>query len=178
MQEQNLIRSFETAFAEYADELFRHAFYRLSDREKAVDAVQDTYLRAWAYASKHADANDADISNIRAFLYRTLRNLIIDEYRRKKAVSLDAIEEEEGATVLASDEDALLAATERLDGAQALAEVSVLPDQYAEVLLLRFVDGLSIGEIAGRIDTSENLVSVRLHRALRALHARLAPETP
>src|SRR4051812_4820943 len=93
MRGQNLEQSFRSAFDDYADELFRHALYRLSDRDKALDAVQDTFLRA-------LDAARAgpDIENLRAFLYRTLRNLIIDEYRRKKALSLDEMEEEEGSS--------------------------------------------------------------------------------
>jgi RNA polymerase sigma-70 factor (ECF subfamily) len=162
--------AFRTAFDDYADELFRHALYRLSDREKAVDAVQDTFLRAWDYVR-----TGAPIGNMRAFLYRTLRNLIIDEYRRKKAVSLDAIEEAgEGGAMLASDEDALERAVARLDGERALALVSELPDPYAEVILLRYVDGLAIGEIAERVEVSENLVSVRLHRALKMLHDRFS----
>jgi RNA polymerase sigma-70 factor (ECF subfamily) len=163
--------AFKAAFDDYADELFRHALYRLSDREKAVDAVQDAFLRAWDYVR-----TGAPIVNMRAFLYRTLRNLIIDEYRRKKSVSLDAIEDagEGGALPIASDEDAIERAIARLDGARALSLVSELPDPYAEVILLRYVDGLAIGEIAERVEASENLVSVRLHRGLKMLHDRFS----
>jgi RNA polymerase sigma-70 factor (ECF subfamily) len=172
MQGTNLEQAFRNAFDEFADELFRHALYRLSDREKALDLVQDTFVRAWEYAR-----TGTEIENLRAFLYRTMRNLIIDEYRRKKAVSLDAMAEEEGATPLPSDEDALGAAVDRLDAERALALVSTLPEQHAEVVLLRFMDGLSIPEIADRIGASENLVSVRIHRALKTLHDRFDDPT-
>ena len=171
MKDRNKV--FEEAFDRYADELFRHAFYRVSDRERAVDLVQDTYLRAYAYAK-----ND-DIREIRAFLYRTLRNLIIDEYRKKKSYSLDALLENEDGnteTLLPVDEtNTLLAAMERFDGGQALEKISELSPDYGEVLMLRYVDGLTPSEIAERIDVSENLVSVRIHRALKALRELLTP---
>lgn len=169
MKDRN--RAFERAFAKYADELFRHAFFRLSDRERAVDLVQDTYLRAYAYAK------GAEIEDMRAFLYRTLRNLIVDEYRKKKSYSLDAMledEERNAELLLPIDEtNTLEAATERIDAKAALEKVSELPVEYAEVLMLRFADGLSPKEIAVRIAISENLASVRIHRALKALRTLL-----
>ncbi len=167
-------RAFETAFAEYADELFRHAFFRLSDRERAVDLVQDTFLRAYDFAK------EGDIRDMRAFLYRTLKNLIIDEYRRKKSVSLDALaerEEMDAEAMLPPDEsNTLEAAAHRLDAEAALARVADLPPAYAEIILLRYVDGLSPQEIAGRLQITENLASVRIYRAQRALRALI--ETP
>ena len=160
-------RSFEEAFELYGDELFRHAFFRLSDREKAADAVQDTFLRAFAYSREDS------IHDMRAFLYRTLRHLVIDEYRRKKSYSLDAMMEDEetnGDALLPADEtNTVEAAAERLDARAVIEKLPELPPQYAEVLALRYVDGLSPKEISERIDVSENLVSVRIHRALKAL---------
>lgn len=168
---------FASAFELHADELFRHAYLRVSDREKAVDLVQDCFLRAFK-----ARGERDDIRDMRAFLYQTLRNLIIDEYRRKKVTSLDAMLEDENANpdaLLPTDETNTLAAAEaRLDGAAALARVSELPDPYAEVLILRYVDGLSPKEIGERIDATENLVSVRIHRALGALRTLLTLTTP
>ncbi len=47
--------------------------------------------------------------------------------------------------------------------------MSELPDQYREVLIYRFVDELGPKEISVLIEESENVVSVRLHRGLKAL---------
>jgi RNA polymerase sigma factor (sigma-70 family) len=169
--------AFEDAFESYADELFRHAYFRLSDRERAVDLVQDAYLKAYAYAK------GSDIADMRAFLYRTLRNLIIDEYRRKKPLSLDAMAEEHeeanaDAFLPADESNTLEAATERLDARAALDAVKDLSPSYAEAILLRFVDGLTPAEMGERLGISENLASVRVHRALAALRVRLADHTP
>ena len=83
--------SFLKAFDEYADALFRHAIIRLSDRERAIELVHDTFTKAWGYARE-----GNTIEAYRPFLYKVLGNLIIDEYRRRRTESLDAILEDEG----------------------------------------------------------------------------------
>jgi RNA polymerase sigma-70 factor (ECF subfamily) len=158
---------FLTAFDEYGDALFRHAFLRISDRERAVDIVHDTFTKVWTYIRQ-----GYEIENFRPFLYKVLNNLIIDEYRKIKESSLDAILEGEGIDEGAFDELSestaeTLAAT--IDGKQAFAVLETLPDVYREVLILRFVDGLGPKEIANLIEESENVVSVRLHRGLKLL---------
>jgi RNA polymerase sigma-70 factor (ECF subfamily) len=105
-----------------------------------------------------------------------LNNLIIDEYRKTKEASLDAMFEIEGVDEgsfedLTSNTVESLAAT--LDGKQAFAMLEELPDTYREVLILRFVDELGPKEISNLIEESENVVSVRLHRGLRLLRERI-----
>jgi RNA polymerase sigma-70 factor (ECF subfamily) len=169
----DLRHSFEEAFEAYSDELFRHASIRLSDRERAMELTQETFMKTWAYAQKGA----ADIRDIRPFLYRTLRNLIIDEYRKHKAVSLEAMAEKADMGVedfMSPDEsNTLEAAVGRHEGARALAALRELAEPYREAVALRYVDGLSPQEIAGLIGASENVVSVRVHRGLRKLKALL-----
>ncbi|HEX7651312.1 MAG TPA: RNA polymerase sigma factor [Candidatus Paceibacterota bacterium] len=172
--QKHLEQSFTDAFDRYADELFRHASFRLSDRDKAQELVQETFMRSWNSAR-----GGTEIKDMRAFLYRTLRHLIIDEYRRKKPASLDAMLEEESASdaVMADEHDEMAEAMDRLDGARALALLSELPPAYCEVLTLRFVDGLTPQEIGARLDENENTASVRIHRALKALR-KIAERAP
>jgi RNA polymerase sigma-70 factor, ECF subfamily len=162
---------FLKAFEEYSDALFRHAFLRISDRERAVDIVHDTYTKVWSYVR-----NGHDVESFRPFLYKVLNNLIIDEYRKTKEASLDALFEIEGVDEgsfddLTSNNVESLAAT--LDGKQAFAELQELPDVYREVLILKFVDELGPKEISNLIEESENVVSVRIHRGLRLLRDRM-----
>ncbi len=162
---------FLKAFEEYSDALFRHAFLRISDREKAIDVVHDTYTKVWSYVrSGH------EVETFRPFLYKVLNNLIIDEYRKTKEASLDALLDIDGVDEgsfddLTSNTVESLAAT--LDGKQAFALLEELPDVYREVIVLRFVDELGPKEISNLIEESENVVSVRLHRGLRLLRERM-----
>ena len=159
------------AFDEYNDALFRHAFLRISNREKAIDVVHDTFTKVWSYLR-----NGYEIDNFRPFLYKVLNNLIIDEYRRKKESSLDALLEidgvDEGSFAELSESTAeALAAT--IDGKKAFELLEELPDQYREVIILRFVDQLGPREISDLIEESENVVSVRIHRGLKMLRQKM-----
>lgn len=173
MSTGDLGEQFREAFEAYSDELFRHASLRLKDRDRALELSQECFMRAWEYAKR-----GEEIRELRPFLYRTLRHLIIDEYRRKKAVSLEAMaesaEEKDVESLMPADEsNTLERAIERFDGKRALEALQELPDPYREAVTLRFVDGLSPGEIAGIVGESENAISVRIHRGLKKLRALL-----
>lgn len=160
-------QAFLAAFDEHADALFRHAYFRVSDRERAKDLVQDTFMRAWEYI-----ARGEEIQQWKPFLYRVLGNLIIDEYRKKKANSLDDMLERDDVSedlfedLSAGGLDEVISA---LDAARLAELIHELPDTYREVIILRFVDGLSPKEIADFADVSENVISVRVHRGLKQL---------
>jgi RNA polymerase sigma-70 factor (ECF subfamily) len=155
------------AFEQYSDALFRHCFFRLSDREKALDLTQEAFLKTWNYSQ-----GGGQIEDMKAFLYRTLNNLVVDEYRKKKAVSLDAILEGEG--VSEGDFEDLKspmpeAFEQNLDAKRALALLERIPEKYRTAISLRYVDGLSPKEIADILGETENVVSVRIHRGLARL---------
>lgn len=160
-------KRFLEAFEEYNDALFRHAQIRVSDRERALDLVHDTFTKVWSYVR-----TGHEVDSFRPFLYKVLNNLIVDEYRKRRESSLDAILAQEGVNEgsfneLVENSAEALAAT--MDGKHAFKLLQGLPDEYREVITLRFVDGLGPKEIGELIEESENVVSVRLHRALKAL---------
>lgn len=166
---------FLKAFEEYSDALFRHASIRISDREKAIDLVHDTFTKVWSYGR-----DGHHIDSYRSFLYKVLNNLIIDEYRKKKEASLDAMLSVEGVDEgsfpeLTESTVEALAAT--IDGQKAFELLSDLPDVYREVLIFRFVDELGPREISELIEETENVVSVRIHRGLKLLRTIIEKET-
>ena len=170
---RNVEREFQDAFEKYSDELFRHCVLRLSDRERAIELTQEMFLRTWDYVCK-----GNEVREYRPFLYRTLHHLIIDEYRKHKTQSLEAmVDVEEGETIETllptDDTNTLEAAMDRFDGARALSALATLPSPYHETLTLRYIDGFSPKEISEMIGESENVISVRIHRGLKKLRAML-----
>lgn len=166
-QESRFLRAFE----EYSDALFRHSSMRISDREKSIDLVHDTFTKVWTYVR-----NGHEIENYRPFLYKVLNNLIIDEYRKQKEASLDALFEKDGideGTFPELSESTVEALAATIDGKQAFNLIGSLPDVYREVLIMRFVDGLGPREISELIEESENVVSVRIHRGLKTLRDKI-----
>ena len=157
MNERQFLKMYDT----YADAIFRHCFFRIHDREEAKDLTQEIFLRVWEYISR-----GKKIDNLKAFLYRVANNRIIDEYRKKKKdFSLDSLQDE-GFDVGEESHETTLAV---FDGALALKKLEELDDPYRSVILLRYVECLSIKEIADAVNQSENVVSVRLHRGIKQL---------
>ncbi|MDE2173430.1 MAG: RNA polymerase sigma factor [Patescibacteria group bacterium] len=160
---------FLKAFDEYADALFRHASFRIKSRERARDLTQDTFLKAWDYARE-----GNEVREWRGFLYRVLNNLIIDEYRRIKEESLDSLLEDSpmkaNALVATGSRDEK---EERLDDELMIGKIRALipklPDAYRTAITMRYIDDLSLKEIAAALGISENVVSVRIHRAVAQL---------
>lgn len=164
-------KRFLAAFDEYNDALFRHAYLRISNREKAIDLVHDTFTKVWSYLR-----DGYQIDSFRPFLYKVLNNLIIDEYRKRKESSLDALLEVEGVDEGSFDDlfestAEMLAAT--IDGQKAFELLRELPDQYREVIIYRFVDQLGPREISELTEENENVISVRLHRGLKLLRKKI-----
>ncbi|MBI2010808.1 MAG: RNA polymerase sigma factor [Candidatus Colwellbacteria bacterium] len=157
---------FLEAYDAWADAIFRHCYFRVSDKELAKDLVQETYSRAWAYL-----ADGGVVENFRAFLYRIANNLIIDNSRKKKALSLDALMDEGFAPAAnpTNSEAAIM-------GHDALRLVRSLDEKYREVIIMRYIDDLTPKEIAAVLEEKENVISVRLHRGLKKVKVLLEAE--
>ncbi len=175
---ENTQDQFSAVFEKHSDELFRHCHLRLSNRERALELTQETFLRAWQYAQR-----GEDVRQWRALLYRILNNLIVDEYRKHTTQSLDALLENEETqsavegTLLRDDVDGLEDAMVRFDAGRALEALKKLPEPYRGVLVGRYIDGLSPREIAEVTHESENAISVRIHRGLKKLRTMLEDTT-
>jgi DNA-directed RNA polymerase specialized sigma24 family protein len=63
-----------------------HAFFKVRDSAVSEDLVQDTFMKTWSYLVK-----GGKIDVMKAFLYHVLNNLVVDEYRKHKTLSLDVL---------------------------------------------------------------------------------------
>lgn len=150
--------AFLKAYDEYADALFRHVFFRLFDDKKAADLVQETFCRTWTSL-----VDGKKIDNMRAFLYAILNNLIVDEYRRKKESSLEALAEKGFAPA----EETKGVFQEHLDAKVVASVLGELEEHQREAVVMRYIDNLTPKEIAAITGESANIVSVRIHRAMQ-----------
>ena len=152
------------------------ALYRLARRltrlpAEADDLVQETYLRAYRGAGRFTPG-----TNLRAWLFRVLRNAFLDMRRREARSPIDAEGDPDAAVgtgegLLRGD-----AELERLRGVVAEeieGALRTLPEEARTVILLD-VEGLDEGEIAEVMGCARGTVKSRLHRARSALRARLS----
>lgn len=161
----DLDTKFLAAYDEYADAIFRDCYFRVFDRERGKDLMQETFLRVWEYLAK---GNTVD--NMRAFLYSIANNLIIDEARRKKEMSLEALQEDG----FDPGRDELPSMQTSIEYARALGAFDRLHANYRDIIKLRYLKGLSPSEIAEKRGESANTISVRIYRGLHQLRCFLS----
>ncbi|MBI4085453.1 MAG: RNA polymerase sigma factor [Candidatus Liptonbacteria bacterium] len=150
----------------YSDAIYRHCYFRVFSKERAEELVQETFVRAWQYI-----AGNKDIENMRALLYRIATNLIIDDSRKRKEESLEAMIENE---IIDEPGDKGHIDMERnVLWKQVFEEMKALDNDDRQVLIMRFVDDLDPREIAEILETSANNVSVRINRAVKKLKTKI-----
>lgn len=161
----NVQEEFLKAYDSLADAIFRHCYFRVYQHELAMDLMQQTFMNVWRYM---VQGNKVD--NLRALLYRTANNLVIDESRkRREQYSLELLEEKgiEPSTRPKSSWEA------KIDYEYLFPHLQSLEDEQRQVIIMRYIDDLSPKEIAVIIGETANVVSVRLHRAIDQLRKRL-----
>ncbi len=169
--------AFIEAYDLYADDIYRFAYFKISNVEEAKDLTSAVFLKVWNYAqSQGLDES----KSLRAFIYKTARNLIIDHYRqlRETEARLDVIEN--GMMEIIADEKQNLAKQAEIlsDMELVKAGLAKLKEEYREIILMRFVDELSFAEIAEVTGKSAGSVRVQTFRALQALKDLLEVKQP
>jgi RNA polymerase sigma-70 factor (ECF subfamily) len=151
------------AHHDYEQALSRHSFFKLGNQALGNDLVQDTFIKTWSYLVK-----GGKIEVMKAFLYHVLNNLIVDEYRKKKAVSLDRLLEKGFEPSVFSAPDRF---SDILDGKKAALLIQKLPEKYRKVIRMRYVQELSLKEISLITGQSKNAITVQSYRGLEKLKA-------
>lgn len=158
MDQEQKKEQFLAAYDAHGDAIFRFCALKVSNREVAADLTQEVYLRFWQSLRK-----DENILNERAYLYTLARNLVIDWYRKKKESSLDTLMSA-GIDFKGLDRESV---TEEAEMKEALHVIEQLDQDSRDVIIMRFMEGLSPKEIGEALGESANSISVRLHRAVK-----------
>ncbi len=157
IQRQSVLNA---AHGDYFKKLTQHAFFKLHNRALSEDLVQDTFMKTWNYLVR-----GGKIDIMKSFLYRILNNLIVDEYRKRKTTSLDVLLEK-GFEPGTDHRERLM---NTADGKTALLLISRLSVRYRKVMHMRYVQDLSLKQMAFVTRQSKNTVAVQLHRGLAKL---------
>lgn len=148
------------AHHDYNKALNLHAFFKTHDRAKSQDMVQETFLKTWSYLIR-----GGKIEVMKAFLYHVLNNLIIDEYRKHKPISLDMLFEK--GIELGTDDSKRM--PDILDGKTMFLLIERLPEMYRKVMQMRYVKELSLEEMSLITGKLKNTIAVQAHRGLEML---------
>ena len=176
--QESKTKEFETAALEHIDSLFNFGMRMTGNTEAAEDLVQETYLKVHRFSHTFKDG-----SNLKAWLFKILRNTFINTYRKKikepKSVHYDEVEDfylfnkiktakKEGDYVSGESSDVYEFLEDEVKNA-----VNSLPLAFREVVLYSDIEDLSYGEISEIVGCPIGTVKSRLFRARKLLQKSL-----
>jgi len=155
--------AFAKVYDQYLTPIYRFIYFKVNSAQDAEDLTSEVFLKTWNYITE----TEEEIENLRALLYRIARNLVVDFYRAKSKRDLvqddqimEAIPDERQQNLLSGIDQSI--ELEIVDVA-----LKKMKDEYREVIVLRYIEELSISEIAKILDKSKGSVRVLLHRAIK-----------
>ena len=175
---KQVLKGDQNAYADIVN-LYQHKLYQicyrmLSNKQEAEDIAQEAFVRA--YINLHSYDQKRKFST---WLYRIATNLCIDRIRKKKPdYYLDAqVPGTDGLDMysqIASDEKLPEETVEQMELQERIQyEISRLPDKYRSVIVLKYIEELSLQEISEILDMPLGTVKTRIHRGREALRKQL-----
>lgn len=159
--------AFGDLYERYLDDIQRYIFFRVANRFDAEDLTETVFLKAWE-ALPHSKSS---IQNLRAWLYRIAHNVTVDYYRTPKE-TMDLSSKQ-----LHDRRPSLEHQMQDRDTHRKLAKIiQSLDTNMQQVIICRFISGLSHAETAQVMGLKEGHVRVLQLRALQKLRKRLEDE--
>ena len=142
-------------YTKHYQELLAYCKAMTKSRSAAEDLVQETFLRAFTHWE---DVEDISSGQCRAWLYKTARNLFIDQVRK---LARETPTEEEQLSLASFEEDLTQAAVAQL--------IARLPDAEKSLFTMRYFEGYNSKELGEMFDLPAATVRSRLASAKRRL---------
>ena len=159
--------AFIRVYDEHVKDIHRFVYFKIGSREEANDLTSMIFLKAWNHIQ---NKTLEDAKTLRALLYRIARNAIVDYYRETGSKITASLDDENNRIEVTDEAES---PQERLDRAADLdlikAKLPLLKEEYKEIIIMKFINDLSLEEIAEISEKSKGNVRVLLHRALNAL---------
>lgn len=152
----------------YYQELLNYFARMVRSRDGAADLVHEAYARVLALQQ-----TGQVVHQPRALLYRTARNLLIDQHRRHAVRSVSHEADETSLPDVAElpappGDEPEVAATSAQGVASLIATIDALPLRCREAFILHKFDGLSQAEVAAQMGISRKMVEQHIQRAMVA----------
>jgi len=164
-------KEFASLYDQYAPRIYRFIYFKVNSEQDSEDLASEAFLNFWRSFGRKKEEK---VDNPQALLYKIAGNLVIDFYRKKAKSEImidpanDRILSQAKDKTDLSREIGLGLEMERVK--QVLGQ---LKDDYQNVIIWRFLDDLSIKEIAQITGKPESSVRVSVHRAVNAVKKKL-----
>ncbi len=154
--------AFGKLYDQYQPQIYRFILFKVGHREEAEDLTHEVFVSAWQNISKYRDFGFP----FSGWLYRIARNRVIDHYRTKKTpASIDDIDPEYFAVPTATP----TTLEEKLEIERVRKALTHLKPEYQDVLIMRFIEELSLKETAAALGKTEGAVKLMQYRAMKSL---------
>jgi RNA polymerase sigma-70 factor, ECF subfamily len=161
---------FDELYQKYHQDVFQFLFYLVRNKEQAEDLVQEVYIRVLKSYNRFEGR-----SSEKTWLFSIARNVAIDFFRKQKGWKLRIIEKFDWATLKVKDGDPIpeemIVQKEEIRWVYNCLDHCTV-DQRA-VIVLRFMQDMTISETATTLDWSESKVKTTQHRALKVLKSHM-----
>jgi RNA polymerase sigma-70 factor (ECF subfamily) len=154
-------------YDEYHQAIYRYIYRQVSDVETARDLAAEVFHR-FLKAIQKGKGPDRELQ---AWLYRTAYNCVVDHYRRQKHRQHLPLKED----LIDVKDDPVKLAEGHISAEKVQAALQHLTPDQKQVLILKFLEGLSNQETAMVLNKPVGAVKSLQHRALAALQRQLTP---
>lgn len=149
----------------YFDRIYRYVRLKLGNASEAEDITSIVFCNAWRTIHNFSPHRE---SSFAAWLFRLAHNAVIDRYRSvRDIVSLDTSERRVAMRLVLPGPEAQI--ERKLAVTELTAALKLLTEEQREVVLLRFVEGLSAREVGDILGKQEGAVRGMQFRAIEAL---------
>lgn len=155
----------EALYTEFHTELVDWCSYMAGERAKAEDFVQEAFIRALGYSDL---LETLAAEQRRSWLYRTVKNLFLDERRRLSRETVTDKVPEAGPAL--SPADSRMPELEALEWTELIGE---LPEPERLIFTMRYLQGYNSSEIGGLLKMPPGTVRSKLSDARRHLRNAL-----
>ena len=153
--------AFGKLYDKYVSRIYRFIYFKVPTQEEAQDLTSEAFLKPWQHISE-----GKAVRTLGPLIFQIARNLVVDFYRSRSRTP-PQVSAEDIADIV--DEKSLARLQLQGDLQTLRSALQHLKDEYREALVLRYIEGLSPGEISGIIGKSGVATRVLLHRALQTL---------
>lgn len=141
----------EKIIRKYYDEIFRYCYHHVGSRTVAEDLCQDTFVSFIEHYETYRP-----MGKTKNYLYTIARNKCLDDYKRKKPLTMEYVPEQENEQCI--EETVIMREM-----------VMSLPEEFREAVILRYFQSMRYQDIAAVLGISLSLAKYRVKKGLELL---------
>ncbi len=153
-------------YEQFRDAIYRFLYYRLGNPQAAEDLTSEVFLRMINSLSDYRPQN----VSFQAWLYQIARNLSIDHYRKNSSHTQTVLED----NLVTGDSSSGSPVERKLTSITLRQALTQINEDQRDVLVMRFVAGMPISEVAQALRRSENAIKALQRRGLLSLRKILS----